>query len=281
MTIPSGGTVIVSVTCTVAGAILAPPGTITTPSGGTTAGWTGATNPSAASAGQPTEADSAARARGSLSQALPSLTRLQATLAAIAAVPGVTRYAQGIQDPADSAVTSVENPTGATDSFGNPPHSISMVVEGGTLIDVATAIFKNRGLGCFTNPGSSAGSQSIPVTDPTTGVITTMGFQTPTYVPIYVTMTVHGLAGYTTEVLTAVRDAITAYLNSLQIGETLTYSSLYSVAQSVMPSLLIPQFSIRSLFTGTAPSPSGTADIAPPYYGVVQGISGNVLVTAV
>ena len=71
---------------------------------------------------------------------------------------------------------------------------------------------------------------------PFTGTITTMGFQTPTYVPIYATMVIHGLTGYTSAVLTAIQSAIVSYLNSLQIGETVTFSSLYSVAQSVMPS---------------------------------------------
>jgi hypothetical protein len=92
-------------------------------------------------------------------------------------------------------------------------------------------------------------------------------------------MVLHGLSGYTSASLAAVQNAIVTYLNSLQIGEEVTFSSFYSVAQSVMPSLLTPQFSVTSLFTGTTASPSGTADISLNYYDVAQGISGNVLVT--
>jgi hypothetical protein len=92
-------------------------------------------------------------------------------------------------------------------------------------------------------------------------------------------MVLHGLNGYTSAVLTLVQGAIVTYLNSLQIGETVTFSSLYSVAQSVMPSLLNPQFSITSLFTGLAASPSGTTDITLNYYQVAQGISANVIVS--
>jgi uncharacterized phage protein gp47/JayE len=279
VTIPSGGTVIVAVTCLTAGSVQAAAGSINTISQGATAGWTGATNPSPASPGQPTEADSQLRARQGLSVAAPSLTRLQATIAAIAAVPGVTRYATGTPTADSGPGSSIENPTGSIDFWGNPPHSISMIVEGGTDLAVATAIYQKRGLGVYTNPDSTSGSRSIPVTDPSTGTITTIGFQRPTYVPIYVTMVLHGLSGYTSASLAAVQNAIVTYLNSLQIGEEVTFSSFYSVAQSVMPSLLTPQFSVTSLFTGTTASPSGTADISLNYYDVAQGISGNVVVT--
>jgi hypothetical protein len=232
VTIPSGGSVTVSIECQTPGAIQAAAGAINIISGGATAGWTGATNPSAAVVGLPVETDSQLRARQSLSVAAPSSTRLAGTLAGIAAVPDVTRYNTGTLS-ADGTTLSIENPTGAVDSFGNPAHSVSMVVEGGTDIDVATAIFANRGIGPYTNPNATnnpTGTRSIPVTDPNTGNVTLIGFQRPDYVPIFVTMQIHGLAGYTTAVLASVHDAIVLYLNSLQIGETLTFSSLYSVA---------------------------------------------------
>ena len=282
VTIPSGGSVIVAVTCTTPGAIQAGANTITTPSGGTTAGWTGATNPSQASPGLPIEADSQFRARQSISVAAPSLTRLASTIAAIAAVPNVTRYATGTITAPSGPGSSIENPTGATDSWGNPAHSISMVVEGGTDIDVATAIYGKRGLGPYTNPNATdnpTGTRSITVYDPNTNTPSVMGFQRPNYVPIYVTMQVHGQNGYSSAVLTAIQSALVTYLNSLQIGETVNYSAISAVAQSVMPNILVPQFSITSYTTGLAPSPVGTTNIALSYYQVAQGIAGNIVVT--
>ena len=272
--IPSGGSVVVSATCTSPGAIQAAAQTLTI-SGGATAGWVSAAIVSAATPGQPVETDSQLRARQSFSVASPSLTRLQSTIAAIAAVPGVTRINQGTPTPGSQG-SSIENPTGATDVWGNPPHSLSMVVEGGSDLGVATAIFQKRGLGPDMN-----GTTSVPVTDPTTGQVTTVNFSRPTYVPIYVVMTVHGLTGFSTAVLVSIQAAIVLYLNSLQIGETLTYSSLYSVAQSVMPNLALPQFSVRSLAIGTAPAPTGTSDIVVTYNEVVQGVTANVTITAV
>lgn len=279
VTIPNSGSVIVSATCQTVGAINAVAGAIATISGGATAGWTGAINPSAALPGAPYEADSALRARQSFSVAAPSLTRLAATLGAVAAVPGVTRVAQGTPTPGGPG-SSIENPTAATDSWGNPPHSVSIVAQGGTPLAVATAIFQKRGIGPLTNAGSSSGSTSVAVTDPNTGNIMTIGFQTPTFVPIYVTMVIHGLTGYTSAVIGLVQAAIVLYLNSLQIGETVTYSAISAVAQSVMPSLLLPQFSVTSYAIGTSASPSGTTNVTLSYYQVASGATANVLVTA-
>lgn len=243
LTIPSGGTLNTVVTCQTIGALNALPGQLTiiaTP----TAGWTNVTNAVAASLGQPVETDSQLRTRQALSTELPSITMLAGTIAAIAAVAGVTRY------------NVVENPTNAVDANGNPPHSITAVVEGGAALDIATAIYNNRGIGCFTN-----GTTTVNVTDPNTGIVMAVSFDLPTYKTIYVTANVHPLAGYTSATGAAIQTAIQNYLNSLQIGELVTLSALYAAAMAVTPSLQVPLFSIRALFLGTAPGPTGTADI--------------------
>ena len=121
VTIPNSGSVTVGITCQTAGSIQAQIGSITTISGGATAGWTGATNPSPALPGLPVESDSQLRARQALSVASPSLTRLAGTISAIAAVPGVTRYATGIKAPDSSPGSSIENPTGGIDYWGTMP----------------------------------------------------------------------------------------------------------------------------------------------------------------
>lgn len=281
VTIPSTGSIVVTVTCQTAGAIQAGVGSINTMSGGTTAGWTGFTNTSAASAGTAVETDSQLRARQSISVAIPSITRLAATLGAIAAVSGVTRYNPGAQSVANTG-SSIENFTGATDEWGNPPHSISMVVEGGTDLDVSTAIFSKRGLGVYTNPNATAnpsGTRSISVTDANTNVPMVIGFQRPSYVSITVAMTVKGLNGFSSAVQAAIQTAIVSYLNSLQIGEELTFSSIYAVAQSVMPSLILPQFSITSLQIGRTGGAMGTTDLPMAYYEVTEGVAEDVTIT--
>jgi uncharacterized phage protein gp47/JayE len=266
-----GGSITVNVTCTTPGNVVAEPGTITiiaSPVGG----WTSATNGAASVAGNPVESDSKLRARQAISVALPSSTRLDGTIAGVAALAAVTRS------------SAYENPTGATSDgttiygypanaplpAGLPPHSLTMVVEGGTDLDVATAIYQNRGIGPYTN-----GTTSVNVTDPNTGYITPIRFYRPSYVPIFVSMTVHGLQGFTTATLAAIKTAIVNYLNSLEIGELVTASGITAVAMSVTPNLSNPQFTVRSLTLGAGGS------ILTVTVGVTGGNSyfaGNLLV---
>lgn len=263
--IPSSGSIDVIAVCQTAGPITAPIGTISIPNN-PTAGWNTVSNAAAAVPGTNVETDSAFRARQALSVALPSRTLVNATIAAIAQVAGVTRY----------GTIGVENPTGAVDSYGNPAHSISMVVEGGTNADVANAIYLQKTPGCATN-----GTTTVNVADPITGTTMPINFFRPTTVPIFVAITVHGLNGYTTATTTAVQTAIVNYLNSLLIGESLTISALYGAALAVMPNLSIPQFSITQLKAGTSVGSEATTDIAINFNQVVSGIAANVTVTVV
>lgn len=257
-----GSTLNTTVTAVASGPISAGSGAISIISGGGTSGWTGVTNTSAASLGTFVEADSSLRARYAISLALPSRTLLAGTQAAVEALPGVTRY------------NADENSTGSTNANGNPAHSITVVVEGGVSQSIANTIYSNKGIGALTN-----GTTTETVIDPSTGVTASVSFDRPTYVPIFVTIVVNPLAGYTSAVLTLIQTAITNYLNSLQIGENVTYSAMYAVASSVMPNLALPQFSITSVRTAITATPTGTSDIAITFNEVAQGILANVLVS--
>jgi len=270
VTIGGGGTVGAVAICQQSGAISAAPNTIKFPIGGFTAGWTSVTNPSAALVGTVPEADSQLRARQSISVALPSETRLAGTQAEIEAVPGVTR------------TNVLENQTSVTDSFGNESHSMTAVVEGGTDLAVATAIFTNRGIGCNTQAATVPVMTIVPVTDPNSGNVTNIGFVRPVYEEIYVSLTVHGLtAGFNSATQAAIIQALVTYLNSLEIGEEITQSALYGAALAVMPNLQRPLFSITALTLGLAPAPVGTTDISLLFFQVAQGISANIVLTVV
>jgi uncharacterized phage protein gp47/JayE len=265
VTIGAGGTVIATAICQQQGEITAAATTIKTPAGGFTAGWTGVTNPAPALVGQPVETDSNLRARQVGSVALPSETRLAGTTAEVKAVNGVTR------------TNILENQTGTTDAFGNLGHSVTCVVEGGTDLAVATAIFTNRGIGPNTQGATVPTMTIIPVTDPNSGNITDIGFVRPTYVTVYIVISVHGLtAGYTTATQTAIVAALATYLNSLSIGEEVTQSALYFAAGAVNPSQTQPTFSIRALTLGTAPAPVTTADLILLFYEVALGNVANI-----
>jgi len=263
----------ITVTAQVLGAITASANTITgfqTP----TADWFSITNPAAAIPGAPVEQDSAFRARQAISQELPSQSLVTGTLADIGAIDGVTRYSIGLPTPGGAPGTSIENPSGSTDSWGNPAHSISMVVEGATDLEVATAIYINKTPGAPTN-----GTTTVVVADPVTGINNNISFFRPTYVLIYVSLTVEPLAGYTSATTTAITAALVTYLNELQIGENVTISALYAAAMAVMPSIITPLFSITALTAGIVPSPVGTVDIAIAYTSVASTFSSNIVIT--
>ncbi len=261
ITIGPGGTLTVTAICETLGAIAALAGDITvivTP----TSGWTSVTNAGAAVPGQPVEADSQLRARQAISTAIPSLTRIEGTRAEIAAISGVTR----------SVV--LENFTNVEDDNGLPPHSIWAVVEGGTDADIAAAISVNKSDGCGVN-----GTTTVAYTR-ADGSQVNIKFSRPTYVPIYVIANVHLLAEGTSQDLANIKTAIFDYLNSLQIGESVTHA-LWGAAYSTIGNLALPAFSIQSLLWGIAPAPATSTDLAIEFDHVAQGVLADITVNSV
>lgn len=131
------GTVTATAICSKGGAVAAPAGTITTINT-PTRGWTSVTNPAAATVGAPAETDAELRIRQGQSVAIPSITPFEGVDGAIANIAGVTRH------------KLYENDTGKTDGNGLPPHSISAIVDGGDVTEIARTIRGNKGQGVRT-----------------------------------------------------------------------------------------------------------------------------------
>ncbi|OJB35349.1 baseplate J/gp47 family protein [Burkholderia ubonensis] len=205
VTIPPSGTITVTATCATIGAVAARAGTINqiaTPA----FGWQTVTNPADAAAGAPVESDAVLRQRQTVSTALPSLTVLDGIIGAVANVAGVTRY------------VAYENDTNATDANGIPSHSISLVVEGGDATAIANAIASKK------TPGAGTyGTTAIVVTD-IYGRPITIRFYRPTAAPVTVTVTLKALAGYTTQTGQQIQQAVSDYVNGVQIGGGLSGS---------------------------------------------------------
>jgi len=260
----------VTATCETEGAITALSGDINiiaTP----TAGWTAVTNASAATVGQDAETDAELRTRQGVSVALPSQTMLAGTIAAIAALDNVTRY-----EVYENATNSTHYGDPGVPFEGAPEHSITCVVEGGTIQDIAEAIYYNRGLGCYTN-----GDVSTDITDPDYGTVTTIRFYRPTEVPVYMEIEIHQLTGYLTGTDDDIKDAIAEYVNSLGIGDTLTLSSINYAAVSVLTDQLKPTFSVRSITIGESPSPLSASDLTLDYDEVFTSDTANIIITMV
>lgn len=241
---PESGTATVTVTCQTIGAIPAKVGdinSISTP----TNGWTSVENLVAATEGDAVETDAELRARQRISVTRPSMNLLEGTIAAIAALDNVGRY------------NIVENYTDAPDEWGNPEHSITCVVEGASDEDIANAIYDNRGLGCYVN-----GDVEVGITDPLTGIISTMRFYRPEYRQIYMEVSVNGsLPGFSTAVLDEMKAAFISFVDSLQIGEDIAASSLIAAGMSVNEDPYKPVVTIQTLYMGFTPSPGTNTDL--------------------
>lgn len=282
VTIGAGGTSDVLATAQQPGPINAGASQLTvisTPTGGWTSVTNGANTPVL---GRVQEPDSALRQRQELSVELPSQTILDGTVAAVLAVSGVTRINN---NPALSAqgTPSIENFTGGTDDWGNPAHSVSFVVEGGTDGNVAQAIYNNRGVGPNTNGATGGTLVTTNIASPTSGLVTPIRFARPDYVTIYVKMEVHLLAGGSSPAVTAaVKAAVSAYLNSLPLGSTISFGELVAAANA--PNLVgSPTYSVRStnFFFGTAATPVTSTDVQLSFYEAALGSEANVTVALV
>lgn len=198
----------VTATCRIVGATIALANTITeiaTP----TRGWFSVNNPNGATIGQPVETDAQLRRRQTLSVALPSQTVLNGITGAIANLSGVTRY------------RNYENDTAQTDKNGLPPHSISLVVDGGDAQAIGDTIALKKTPGCNTY-----GTTKVKHTDKY-GLQHTISFFRPEIIFVYVTIKIRALAGYNNKIGDQLKQAIVNYIDKIGIGENILHSKLY------------------------------------------------------
>ncbi|WP_177334087.1 baseplate J/gp47 family protein [Klebsiella quasipneumoniae] len=245
--IGSDGTVVATATCANSGAVAAVAGSvngINTP----TRGWASITNPLAATVGVAAETDAELRVRQSQSVALASLTPFDAVDGAIANVEGVTRH------------KLFENDQEVTDSNGLPPHSISAIVEGGDATEIANTIRSVKGQGV-----STYGTTAVIVTDKY-GNPYTIRFSRPVDVPIYVSITLQALTGYSSEVGDEIKAAVVAYINSLAIGDSVLLSRVYSPANlGVVSGGNARYYDIMELLIGRSADDVAAANVVVAY----------------
>ncbi|WP_163554800.1 baseplate J/gp47 family protein [Klebsiella pneumoniae] len=245
--IGSDGTVVATATCVNSGAVAAVAGSvngINTP----TRGWASVTNPLAATVGVAAETDAELRVRQSQSVALSSLTPFDAVDGAIANVEGVTRH------------KLFENDTETTDANGLPAHSISAIVEGGDATAIANTIRSVKGQGV-----STYGTTAVIVTDKY-GNPYTIRFSRPIDVPVYVSITLKALTGYSSEVGDEIKAAVAAYINSLAIGDSVLLSRVYSPANlGVVSGGNARYYDIMDLLIGRSSDDVAAANVVVAY----------------
>lgn len=255
------GTVIATASCSVAGAVAAPAGSvnkINTP----TRGWVSATNPQAATVGVAAETDAELRVRQSQSVALASISPFDAVDGAIANVEGVTRH------------KLFENDTEVTDVNGLPAHSISAVVEGGDATVIANTIRSVKGQGV-----STFGMTAVVVTD-RYGNPYTIRFSRPVDVPVFVSITLRALTGYTSDVGDEMKAAVASYINSLAIGDSVLLSRVYSPANlGVVSGGNARYYDIMELLIGRSADSVAAANLTVLYDEAVSCSVENIEIT--
>ncbi|EMF9801254.1 baseplate J/gp47 family protein [Salmonella enterica] len=255
------GTVTVTAICSNSGAVVALAGTITTINT-PTRGWTSVTNPAAATVGAPAETDAELRIRQGQSVAIPSITPFEGVDGAIANIAGVTRH------------KLYENDTGKTDGNGLPPHSISAIVDGGDVTEIARTIRGNKGQGVRT-----WGKTSVTVPDKY-GNPHIISFSRPTDVPVYGKITLSVFAGYTSQIGVQIQQDVADYINRLMIGDQVLLSRIYSPANlGVVSGGNARYYDIQELLIGKSPETIAAANINIAYDESASCKPENIIIT--
>lgn len=255
--IPGGGSINVTATAQLLGALQAPANTITTiftP----TQGWQSVTNPSAAISGAPVESDAALRQRQSMSTGQPALTPVQAIIASVANLPGVGKS------------RIYENSTSTTDSNGIPSHSVSAIIQGGNLTQIAQTIEQKK------SPGTGTfGTTTIVVSDPG-GLSVPINFYQLTFISIFVTVTITRLPTFLAATANAIINNVLNFINNLPIGQNVIYNWLISIAAAAdtTPGLT---YLVTDLRVGTSATPTGTTDVTIPFNEAATTVLANIV----
>lgn len=264
MQIPVSGTINITARCQVAGKINALIGDINqiyTPQ----AGWSSVYNNSVAIQGQNIETNQEFRSRQAISTSLPSLTVLEGLGGAIAQLNNITRF------------KLYENDTNLVDSNGLPPHSISLVIEGGDNEEIAKTIFLKKTMGCYTY-----GTTTVNVID-IYGQINPIRFFRPIIKPFFADITVKGLNGYTTDTTQKIKETIVEYVNKLNIGNIVSINVILNILiKNLIEDVTNPIFTINSsdILIG-ATSSTTNSDINLLFNEVVESSINNINVTVI
>lgn len=204
-------------------------------------GWVSVTNASDATPGAAAETDPQLRRRRDTVIRAGGSSPLDAVRAALLAVSGVTQ------------VRAFENATDTTDADGRPPHSLDVIVVGGTDQAVADALWAAKAAGIET-----WGSTAATVTDEG-GVSRSVNFSRPTVVNVYVSATIErdpSVYPTAAALLAVVGPALAAVGDLLQVGEVVRVEALRSTIFRLPGVIDVP-----SVTLGRAASPTGTSNL--------------------
>lgn len=208
VTIPVGGSIVVTATAEKIGAVTAAAGSINkiaTP----TRGWQTVNNVAAATIGDPVETDAELRIRQAQSTMIPSLSVMEGIVGAVASLTGVNRC------------RGYENDTGTTNADGITANTIALVVEGGTTQAIAESIAAKK------TPGTRTQGTTSYTTYDQYGIANIINFYRPTTATIGIEVSITALTGYVSSTADLIKAALVAYIKTLSIGDDVYISKLY------------------------------------------------------
>ncbi len=261
VTIPVGGSIVVTATAAEVGAVSAAAGTINkiaTP----TLGWQTVNNVAAATVGDPVEADAELRRRQAQSTMIPSLSVMEGIVGAVASLAGVNRY------------RGYENDTNSTNADGIPAHAISLVVEGGTTQSIAEAIAAKK------TPGTATYGTTSYTTYDQYGVPNVINFFRPTTATISVEVSLTARTGYLSTTADAIKAAVVAYISDLLIGDDIYISKLY-VPANLSNTINADTFDITQIRIKKGAGSWVTTNLTLAFNEIAQTALANVTVIAV
>lgn len=215
-------------------------------------GWDSVTNPLAAVSGRLRETDEELRIRF-------RNTKFERAGNIVEAVYSVLFSLDDVQQ-----VYIDDNNTSITNANGTPGHSFLVLVDGGTSVEIARAIWDNRGAGV-----ASVGNTSVTITDKF-GYQREIKFSRPTPVNIYIKLELTTDQNFPEDGYDQIREAIINYVDGLSIGQDVLYSRLYTPINSVKG------HQVDSMLIGTTNPPTGTSNIVTAFDQVGQVLPENI-----
>lgn len=201
-------------------------------------GWDAVTNPLSSVPGRLRETDSELRQRFKDARYDRAINIIEALYSALIGVYGVEN------------VIIYENDTNVVDEKGLPPHSFLVLVEGGSPVEIAKAIWENRPTGI-----TSVGNTSVDIFD-SYGYQRDIRFSRPVEVPVYIQMKLSKTSSFPVDGEEQIKRALIAYVNQQKIQSSVVYSRLYT------PINTVPGHQVDSLMIGTDPSSLSANNIA-------------------
>lgn len=149
------------------------------------------------------------------------------------------------------------------------------MVQGGDANTIADVIRKKKSLGVGT-----FGNTTITLAD-SYGTPQAIRFSRPVPVPVYLSLELKALTGYTSPIAEKIKKALAAYINSLGIGNSVLLSRLYSPANLTtgQDSTDSQYYDILSLLAGKSEAALSSGNIAIGYNEFASCEADNITIS--